>query len=1327
MSGELQLALLGNVEVRRAGVPVTFSSSKAMALLCYLAVTGRPHARPALAGLLWGELPEANARNNLRKALTHLRKWIAPHLSITRQSVAFNPALPYRLDVQHFEAGVRGASPEADIERLQAAVELYQGDFLEGFYVRQALAFEEWTLAQRARLRELALDALHTLAVHHTRRGPVGHEAALRYTTRLLALEPWREEAHQSLMRLLAQSGQRGAALAQYQTCRQVLTDELGVEPGPETTALYERICTGELGRAPPEPTPAALPSFLSSPPHAVPPSFVARERELAQLNGSLDLALAGHGQVVFVTGEAGAGKTALLQELGRRAQETYTNLVVASGNCNAYSGLGDPYLPFRQILCLLTGNVESRWAARSFSQTGACRLWNLVPYTVQAVVDVGPDLVDTFLPGQALITRAAMAAPNGPSWLTGLQELVAQKEAREDSNDLKKSDLFEQYTQVLQALARQRALLLVLDDFQWADAGSISLFFHLGRRLAGARILVICAYRPEEVAAGRDGERHPLDKVLNEFRSQLGDVWVDLGQAQDDEAITFVEAFLDTEPNRLGEDFRRALLEHTEGHPLFTVELLRAMRERGDLLKDENGQWIEGTSLQWETLPARVEGVIGERIGRLDRELRRTLSVASVEGEVFTAQVVAQLRETDERRLIHQLSHQLDKRHRLVAEQGRQKVDHQCVHQYRFRHSLFQHFLYSRLGEIEREMLHRDVGTALETLYQERIEQITPQLAWHFAEAGEMDKAVKYLLLAGDRARALYAHDEAIGHYRRALDFLKHHGDYRTAARTLMKLGLTYHNAFAFRRARQAYEEGFALWEQVGRQPIVPPPPASQVFQVDWHEPVTTLDPTVSSDYHSTGGIDQLFSGLVEYGPDLEIVPNVAQRWEILEGGRTYVFHLRDDVRWSDGVPVTARDFEYAWKRVLTPAIGSPSASLMYDIKGARAFHQGQLSDPEQVGVRAHDQRTLVVELEEPTGYFLQLLTYNVTYPVPRHVVKAHADTWTQVDNIVTNGPFRLEAWQPDECMVLRRNPTYHGRFKGNLQRLELCFVNDPAERLRMYESDSLDVLLLWQLLPAEIDRARQQHPGEYVSGPFLYTLFAIFDVSQPPFDDPRLRRALVMATDREVLADVVMRGTEFPATGGVIPPGMPGHSAEIGLAYDPNQACQLLAEAGYPPGEGPSFPVVDSLAPRSSETVSKYLQTQWREKLKVTTTWETLEWPEFVDRLDQALPHLCLNGWLADYPDPDNFLRVSRHAAHWSGWQNETYETLVKSARYVMDQDARIKLYRQADQILIEEAALMPLTYGRLHMLVKPWVRKFPLSPLKWWFFKDVIVEPH
>jgi serine/threonine protein kinase len=347
-------------------------------------------------------------------------------------------------------------------------------------------------------------------------------------------------------------------------------------------------------------------------------PAFLARERELARLDRFLEEALAGQGLVVFVTGGPGRGKTALLDEFAQRAMEQHSSLLVAHGNCNAYSGVGDPYLPFRDLLSMLTGDVEARWAARAISREHALRLWKALPQAIQALLDHGPHVLNTLVPGQALKSRVAVALP-----ATSLvrRRLVERLESQRDgSESLEQSYLFQQVTNVLRTLANTHPLLLVLDDLQWADTASISLLFHLGRRVGDARILIACAYRPEEVALGREGarpgerERHPLEKVLSEFKRQYGRVWVDLAGA---EGRHFVDAFLDTELNRLGQNFRQALFAHTGGHPMFTIELLRAMQERGDLVQDAEGWWIEGPALDWQTLPARVEAVIEERIGR--------------------------------------------------------------------------------------------------------------------------------------------------------------------------------------------------------------------------------------------------------------------------------------------------------------------------------------------------------------------------------------------------------------------------------------------------------------------------------------------------------------------------------------------------------------------------------------------------------------------------------------------------------------------------------------------------------------------------------------
>jgi DNA-binding SARP family transcriptional activator len=246
MVEHLRLLLLGGLHIIRCGTPVPgFVSRKVPALLCYLAVTGRPHLRAELAGLLWGELPDAAANANLRQALCNLRHLLAPYLLIAPQTVEFNRDSPYWLDVEVLQSrsNPRAAWSDADIDLLGEAVEHYQGEFLQGFHVRDALAFEEWVLGQREHWRQIALQALHTLAAYFTAQDNVAE--AVRYSTRLLALEPWQEQAHRQMMQLLTRSGRREAALAQYETCRRVLVQELGVEPMPETTRLYEQIREG--------------------------------------------------------------------------------------------------------------------------------------------------------------------------------------------------------------------------------------------------------------------------------------------------------------------------------------------------------------------------------------------------------------------------------------------------------------------------------------------------------------------------------------------------------------------------------------------------------------------------------------------------------------------------------------------------------------------------------------------------------------------------------------------------------------------------------------------------------------------------------------------------------------------------------------------------------------------------------------------------------------------------------------------------------------------------------------------------------------------------
>jgi adenylate cyclase len=501
---------------------------------------------------------------------------------------------------------------------------------------------------------------------------------------------------------------------------------------------------------------------------------FVARGRELAQLDGFLKQALAAQGLTCFVTGEAGSGKTALVTEFARRVQEQHKDLVVAMGQSDAQTGVGDAHLPFREVLGQLTGDVDAKLAQGAITAENASRLRKLLVLSGQALVDVGPDLIGVFVPGAGLAARVGAFAAEKAGWLDKLETLVGKQRVGTGPGDsgIEQSHIFEQYANVLGRLSDKQPLLLVLDDLQWADSASIGLLFRLGRRIGGHRILLVGTYRPEEVAIGRAGERHPLEKVLAELKRYYGDIWVDLDRAEEVEGRHFVNAFLNTEPHQLEEGFRQKLFQHTGGHPLFTIELLRTMQERGDLVRDRQGRWVETPVLDWESLPERVEGVIEERIGRLGQELRQMLTVGSVQGEDFTAEVVARVQAADAGGLIRRLSAELERQHRLVMARGVRRLEQvgQRLSLYRFQHNLFQKYLYNELDEAERAYLHEDVGNALEELYGDQADEIAVQLARHFEEAGIADKARRYLERAGRQAAVRFANDEAIAYFSRAL-----------------------------------------------------------------------------------------------------------------------------------------------------------------------------------------------------------------------------------------------------------------------------------------------------------------------------------------------------------------------------------------------------------------------------------------------------------------------------------------------------------------------------------------------------------------------------
>jgi DNA-binding SARP family transcriptional activator len=770
--GHLSIRLLGGFLVDVDGVPATdFKSDKVRALLSFLAVEAdRPHRRDSLAWLLWPDSPDQAAHTNLRSALANLRRVIngqsisPPHLIINRETIQFNRTSDYWLDVTALMALPAEILLETrQAERVEQTLTLYQGDFLQGFSLKDSPPFEEWGLLKRDQISRRVIELLLGLASFYEQRGE--YEKAQVHARKIVELEPWNEEAHQQLMRVLAAGGQRSSALTHYEICQQILAKELGVEPSQETMMLYQAIKDENLATLLPAISPVSL-----TPVETSRLRFVGRQSELELLNGFLEKTLAGRGQVAFVTGSVGSGKTALIAEFLHRALLAHTGLIPALNSCNFYTGINEPYQAFKDILGHLTGENGATRSGWAISPQYSRRLWTLLPGIIQTLIDLGPELIDRMVPGSALVERALTIPHEGRVLADKITVLLEKRKESVGEARLKQIDLFEQITRVMQALAQRHPLILVIDDLQWADNGSISLLYHLIQHLAGSRVLLVGAFRPEDLALGRDGGRHPLEPTLSEIQRNLGAIQINLDQSTRQE---FVEALLDSEPNRLSPEFRETLFRHTSGHPLFTIELLRSLQERGDLLRDEAGLWTEGKTLGWDKLPARAEAVITERIARLPLDLRQALEVASVEGEEFTAEVIADVLAIDDGSLLRQLSEKLDRIHRLVTATQSRRLNGQRISRYRFQNHLFQTYLYDSLDKVECAYFHEQVGLALERFYQERPEEInaiSAQLARHFQRAGLTLKAIHYLCLSGKKAEQLSASAEAIGFFRDAL-----------------------------------------------------------------------------------------------------------------------------------------------------------------------------------------------------------------------------------------------------------------------------------------------------------------------------------------------------------------------------------------------------------------------------------------------------------------------------------------------------------------------------------------------------------------------------
>ncbi len=755
----LEVRLLGQFSLQRDGQPLEIPSRPAQSLFSYLILNRDvSHRRERLAGMFWPDSLESSARNNLRQALWRIRKSIEDenHQYITsdRFHVAFDPNAETWLDVDVLMQELVESAP------VDEWVAVYKGELLPGFY-------DDWVVPERERMRIAFEQRGEKLLVHLEQRRRWSE--LLDWGENLIARSGALEPAFRAIMLAYYELGDSAKSVATYQRCVEALED-YGVEPSVETKQLLERISLGEreLLRAAPETKPE-LPSFLEVPTDRERAPFFSRREELAKLNERLEAALGGTGQVIFISGEAGSGKTALMREFTSRAHAEHERLLITRGECNAVTGPGDPYLPFRDVFGCLIGDLESRWSRGALSSSEARRVWDSIPITARALLDQGPDLVGGLVSLSWINSVASLHEAIDDRLRQEIRRHAETEAFGEPSADRFQSGLFDESTAVFSSIATEFPLVVVLDDLQWADLGSLDLLFHLCRQIETLSIFVLCAFRPDEVALGRDGALHPLAKIIAELKGTLGEIEIELSST-DEEGRTFVDALVDSEANNLDQAFRSALFEQTGGHPLFTIELLRALEGTGDLAQDSEGRWTQTAPLDWGKLPAKIEGVIEERVGRLEPRLLDVLNIASVEGETFTAEVVAPVMGVEERVLVRVLSQELDHRHRLTVAKGTTRLNERHLSHYSFRHRLFQRHIYGQLDAAEKTYLHEAIGNALERLYGDQAGKVAIQLARHFSESGDSVKAIRYLQEAGEQSRRVSANEEAVAQLNRAL-----------------------------------------------------------------------------------------------------------------------------------------------------------------------------------------------------------------------------------------------------------------------------------------------------------------------------------------------------------------------------------------------------------------------------------------------------------------------------------------------------------------------------------------------------------------------------
>ena len=496
---------------------------------------------------------------------------------------------------------------------------------------------------------------------------------------------------------------------------------------------------------------------------------------------------------------------------------------------------------------------------------------------------------------------------------------------------------------------------------------------------------------------------------------------------------------------------------------------------------------------------------------------------------------------------------------------------------------------------------------------------------------------------------------------------------------------------------------------------------PLKDTFRFNIATEPPTLDWSKATDTTSSLIVDNIMDGLLDYDfskPSIGLKSALAEKWTSTPEGKKWTFTIKKGIKWSDGKEFKADHVRDGWERLLNPKTASEYAYFLYPIKKARAYNEGKIKDFSEVGVSVNEQGQLVVELLERKSYFPYFVSHTSTYPIRKDIIEKYGNQWTDPRNIVTLGAYKLKKWEHDKRIVLEKNKDYYNR-PAWIKNIIIEIIPESGTAFNLFEKGRLDAI--GGLPSRELPVLRKKK--EYRTHPILATYYYGINIKQKPFDDKRVRKAFSLAIDRKEITDL-LQGDQVPLTGW-IPKGLLGYDPSIGAGFDPEKARTLLNEAGYK--DRSSFPrvTISYNTHEDHKRVAEKVQAQWKKHLDVQVDLSNEEWKTYLQSLKTGRQQIYRMGWVADYPDPDNFmtLMTSYSENNRTQWGDIRFDTLVEKAGILADENERLKLYREAQKILVEEAVpVIPIYSSQSHWLISNRVIKFPLNIMGKISFKEV-----